>query len=155
MNSGYQIWCVIRFDVLNSPDILAKILGATADNASSNDTMTEHMGELVAHFGGTASQVRCVLHITNLVAKSLIKPFDVPKRGHQGSPEGDTESEHQWAESEDMGEQSIRDNEDNEDNSEGWVNEMELLSTDEQARLDEDVHPLQKVLVKVSTKKKR
>jgi len=54
-----------------------------------------------------------------------------------------------------MGEQSIGDNEDNEDNSEGWVNEMELLSTDEQARLDEDVHPLQKVLVKVSTKKKR
>ncbi|KAI5985322.1 hypothetical protein EDC04DRAFT_2508803, partial [Pisolithus marmoratus] len=55
------------------------VLGITCDNVSLNDTMTEYMGELVAHFSSTANRIQCVLHITNLVAKSLLRPFDSQK----------------------------------------------------------------------------
>ena len=34
----------------------------------------------VPMFAGAASQTRCFLHIVNLVAKSLIRQFDVKKR---------------------------------------------------------------------------
>ncbi|KAH7903432.1 hypothetical protein BJ138DRAFT_979674, partial [Hygrophoropsis aurantiaca] len=52
------------------------ILSVTADNASSNDTMTDKLADLVPHFGGEVSRTRCFLHIVNLVAKSLIREFD-------------------------------------------------------------------------------
>jgi len=121
--------------------------------------MAEHMGELVVHFGGKAGRVRCVLHITNFVEKSLMKSFDIPKKGSWESTEGEMERACKWATDDElgedihtMGEQRIGDTED--DNAEGWINEMELLSDDEQAKLEEDVCPLQRVLFKVGTKKK-
>jgi hypothetical protein len=56
------------------------MLSITADNVSSNDTMTDELADLIAHFGGEMAQTRCFLHIINLVAKTLIKLFDLPKR---------------------------------------------------------------------------
>jgi hypothetical protein len=56
------------------------MLSITADNASSNDTMTDELADLIAHFGGETAQTQCFLHIINLVAKTLIKLFDLPKR---------------------------------------------------------------------------
>ena len=47
MSLEYQTWCVIRYDTQNVPGKLVKILGATSDNMSSNDTMSEHMGKMV------------------------------------------------------------------------------------------------------------
>ncbi|KAG2105170.1 hypothetical protein BD769DRAFT_1309338, partial [Suillus cothurnatus] len=49
------------------------------NNALSSDTMMTALAENVAHFGGDTAQTRCFLHIVNLVAKSLLKQFDVPK----------------------------------------------------------------------------
>ena len=65
---------------MNLPNNTIKILSVMVDNASSNNTMVTHMNELLAHFGGDTGQVRCVLHIMNLVIKSLLKPFDAPKK---------------------------------------------------------------------------
>ncbi|KAG1771398.1 hypothetical protein EV702DRAFT_977378, partial [Suillus placidus] len=56
------------------------ILSVTADNALSNDTMTMTLAENVAHFGGDTARTHCFLHIVNLVAKSLLKQFDIPKK---------------------------------------------------------------------------
>ncbi|KAF9220144.1 hypothetical protein BS17DRAFT_652896, partial [Gyrodon lividus] len=53
-----------------------KILSITANNATSNDTMTDKLTNLLAHFGGEAGRTRCFLHIINLVVKMLIKLFD-------------------------------------------------------------------------------
>ncbi|KAG1792877.1 uncharacterized protein HD556DRAFT_1217668, partial [Suillus plorans] len=56
-----------------------QMLSVTADNASSNDTMTTELAKLIDHFGGEAVHTHCLLHIINLVVKSLIKEFDIPK----------------------------------------------------------------------------
>lgn len=121
-----------------------------SNNASSNNMMAEHMGEMATHCSSPASQVRCVLHITNLVAKSFIKLFDTLKNGHLWSPEGDleTESDEQSKDVHRMGMQSIGDIE--EDNIKGWVDEVALLTHAKHAQLDEDIHPLWMILIKIS-----
>ncbi|KAI0349628.1 hypothetical protein OH77DRAFT_1368935, partial [Trametes cingulata] len=53
-----------------------QILSVTCDNASSNDTMTEHLAELLEAFNGGYSRTRCFLHILNLTVMSLIQQFD-------------------------------------------------------------------------------
>ena len=53
----------------------------TADNASSNDTMTDELAGLIVHFGGDLTRTRCLLHVINLVAKTVMKEFDVQDDG--------------------------------------------------------------------------
>ncbi|KAH7903747.1 hypothetical protein BJ138DRAFT_977493, partial [Hygrophoropsis aurantiaca] len=53
-----------------------KMLSLTADNASSNDTMTDELKLLLDDFSGKASRTRCFLHVVNLTAKSLVREFD-------------------------------------------------------------------------------
>ncbi|KAI9429854.1 hypothetical protein H4582DRAFT_1783653, partial [Lactarius indigo] len=53
-----------------------QILSVTADNASNNDTMIDHLGVLLDGFPGSANQTRCFLYILNITAKSIIKQFD-------------------------------------------------------------------------------
>ncbi|KAG2085774.1 uncharacterized protein F5147DRAFT_588788 [Suillus discolor] len=61
------------------------MLSVTADNASSNDTLVTELVDLVPHFAGETSRTRCFLHIVNLVAKSLLREFDAPKKkGREG-----------------------------------------------------------------------
>lgn len=139
-------------------------MGVTADNASSNDTMTEDLSDLVAHFGGHSSRVRCVLHITNLVAKSLLRPFDSPKKkGGQTNVgvEMDTAGTQDSSDSsgdDDEGGQELEgpgDIEKEADNLDGWVDEAEELSRDERVQLEAHVRPLKSILVRVSAKKKK
>ncbi|KZS86490.1 hypothetical protein SISNIDRAFT_420832, partial [Sistotremastrum niveocremeum HHB9708] len=54
-------------------------LGAVGDNASNNDTMTDHLPEILPSHGGQTTRIRCILHIINLVAQvifSLTLRFD-------------------------------------------------------------------------------
>ncbi|TDL16424.1 hypothetical protein BD410DRAFT_702142, partial [Rickenella mellea] len=55
------------------------ILSITCDNASPNDTMTSKLAEILDTFPGAANRTRCFAHILNLVAKSIIRQFDLPK----------------------------------------------------------------------------
>lgn len=55
------------------------MLSLTCDNASNNDKMVEILEVLIDDFPGAANQIRCFLHIINLVVKSIIKQFDLPK----------------------------------------------------------------------------
>jgi hypothetical protein len=41
--------------------------------------MIEELADLLDDFPGEANRTRCFMHILNLVAKSIIKQFDVPK----------------------------------------------------------------------------
>ena len=41
--------------------------------------MIVELSELITKFPGPANQIRCFLHILNLVVKSIIKQFDSPK----------------------------------------------------------------------------
>ncbi|KIK76677.1 hypothetical protein PAXRUDRAFT_169130, partial [Paxillus rubicundulus Ve08.2h10] len=49
------------------------------DNASNNDAMIRELEDMVPSFSSSASHTRCFLHVVNLVAKSLIRQFDVTK----------------------------------------------------------------------------
>ena len=41
--------------------------------------MIEELADLIATFPGEANRARCFVHIISLIAKSVIKQFDVPK----------------------------------------------------------------------------
>ncbi|KAF8954084.1 hypothetical protein BDZ97DRAFT_1600447, partial [Flammula alnicola] len=53
-----------------------QILSITADNASNNDTMVEHLGDILDEFPGAANQTRCFAHTLGISAKSVLKQFD-------------------------------------------------------------------------------
>ena len=44
-----------------------------------NDKMIEELANLLDDFPGPANQTWCFLHIINLVVKSIIQQFDLPK----------------------------------------------------------------------------
>ena len=56
-----------------------QILGITGDNASNNDSMIQYLGNTLDEFRGPANQARCFVHTVNLIAKSILKPFETRK----------------------------------------------------------------------------
>jgi hypothetical protein len=42
--------------------------------------MIEKLVDLLPNFLGAANQCRCFLHIVNLIAKALLKQFEVPEK---------------------------------------------------------------------------
>ena len=126
----------------------AQILSVTADNASSNDTMTDELAGLIAHFGGDLTRTRCLLHVINLVAKTVTKEFDVQDDGEgtddlttlaEGIDAGDLQAIEEW---EGCGDEI--------DDVDGWVDEISLLTANEHARLEGKIHLVKVALVKVS-----
>ena len=55
--------------------------------------MVEHLATLVDYFPGAANQTRCFSHILNLVAKSILCQFDVPKKTGNDDDDADGGSE--------------------------------------------------------------
>ena len=55
-------------------------MGITADNASPNDVMIDKLMDMLPNFLEQANHSRCFLHIINLIAKMLLRQFDVPKK---------------------------------------------------------------------------
>lgn len=43
--------------------------------------MVSELEKMLPEFPGEAARTRCFAHIVNLVAKSVIKQFDAPKKG--------------------------------------------------------------------------
>ncbi|KAI5993171.1 hypothetical protein EDC04DRAFT_2501855, partial [Pisolithus marmoratus] len=56
-----------------------KILGLACDNMSVNDMMMNELEYRVLEFEGQMSQIWCMLHVRNLVAKMMIRQFNLPK----------------------------------------------------------------------------
>ncbi|KAH9849693.1 hypothetical protein C2E23DRAFT_736527, partial [Lenzites betulinus] len=144
------------------------ILSMTADNASNNDTMTDHLAGLLPAFGGQFARTRCFLHILNLSAKSLIRPFDVKAVGDvEEAADEDVrellaqvreleEEERAQAENRESGE--VRGNGDDEllaDDDESWIDEVASLEGEELEDFEREVRPVKMVLTKVSTRCQR
>jgi len=64
-------------------NIEEKIMCITADNASANDVMMTQLAEMVLYFTRQLARSRCFLHVTNLVAKLLIRQFDTAVNGQE------------------------------------------------------------------------
>ena len=142
--------------VLEEFGIGDKILCVTCDNASNNDKMIEALDDLLPAFT-TGNRARCFTHVLNLVAKSLLKQFDValnPETDDLNIEERelldlaeDLEAEElTTAQETDKDEDEI----DEDDDLEDWVDEVAALSPEEREKLQKNIRPVKTVLVKVS-----
>ena len=118
--------------------------------------MVRELEILVLTFGGSASHTRCFLHVVNLIAKMLIRQFDVRKGEADSALEDTMELEElsQGMDKEepigvgqdfDSGEAGKSANE-----NDGWVDEREELDEDERHALNKAIRPIKMALVKVS-----
>jgi hypothetical protein len=141
------------FRNLNLP-ISNQCLGITCDNASNNDAMIDELVDLLPNFPGPTNRCRCFLHIVNLIAKTLLKQFKVPKKDVEAALDAAEQQLLELAAGADMdelvtvAEGGLGDNEDADD-MDGWVNEMNLLSEEESEELRQSIHPVRLVLAKV------
>lgn len=134
---------------------MAQILSITCDNASNNDTMIEALKDRLEIFPGESNRTRCFDHIVNLVAKSIIQQFDVPKAKANESFDDVLRELMVSAEDLDKEELATREgerseSEGDEDDTDGWVDEREEMSESERKDLDDNIQPIRRVLVKVS-----
>ena len=117
--------------------------------------MIEELTKFIAKFPGEANHTRCFLHILSLVAKAIIKLFDAPKKSSEGDDESDLNDEllAKLAEGIELEEEETRaalEHEEDNDDDEGLVDEIALLSETEKAEFDAVIIPVQLVIVKVS-----
>ena len=123
--------------------------------------MIEQLAKILPDFS-EVNRTWCFLHIVNLCAKSIIRQFDVQKKDTDELD--DTECELQdLAEEIDLEEQQAAEllqqhaidgkanssAENDDDDIDGWVDEMAMLSLAEQKELHEEIRPVKLVLVKV------
>ena len=135
---------------------IAQILSITCDNALNNDTMVETLKGLVKIFPGESNHTRCFDHIVNLIAKSVIQQFDIPKA--KANESFDDVLRELMVLSEDLEKEELDTRErecgevesDDDNNLDGWVDEQGDMSEMEQKELDDNIQPIRRVLVKVS-----
>ena len=140
--------------VLRDFGIEHKILSVTCDNTSNNDTMVEKMDGLLTTFLAV-NRTRCFNHILNLVAKSLLKQFDVHRTDKEASDldddersllglAGDIDEELTMEQEDDSEDGGIE-----EDDLEDWVDEIAALTPEERKDLEALIHPVKCTLVKL------
>jgi hypothetical protein len=115
--------------------------------------MIEELANLLEDFPGAANQTRCFLHILNLVVKSIIKQFDLPKAQANGILDEATKELLALAGDIALEEEQMREvgnDDEDDDNEEGWIDERELMSRWERDELDESVQLVRLLLIKVS-----
>ncbi|KIK35541.1 hypothetical protein CY34DRAFT_95904, partial [Suillus luteus UH-Slu-Lm8-n1] len=121
--------------------ISEKMLSIMCDNASNNNVMVDDLKALVPTFGGSTSHIRCFLHTVNLVAKSLIREFDVTKKDADRALErGAVLTNDEEEVLNELAELSTNID----------CEEIETLSDHERLELQRNIRPIKLVLVKVS-----
>ncbi len=80
------------YDVAVDFGIEDRAISVTCDNATSNDDMVDELEIMLPSFKGQHDRTRCFAHIINLVAKSLLKMFDPPKKT-RGNEEAEDDTE--------------------------------------------------------------
>jgi hypothetical protein len=137
-----------------------QVLGLALDNASNNDTLTDHLAATVPSFDGSSSRIRCFNHVVNLVAKAILRPF---KKGTEREFEAiwdDSSDDDSGSEDDDEGVidgASIILDGDGDESDENEVNEQDdeealraVVEPIEVARLSEEAEPIALALQKVS-----
>lgn len=138
------------FDWRRCAYLAAQILSITCDNALANYEMIKQLALLVDAFPGETNRTRCFAHILNLIAKSLLKQFDVPKKkADEALSDMEKELEALAEGLEFDSKEGVEDME-GADDIDGLVNEVALMSDDECNTLQEATLPVRLVLVKVA-----
>ena len=135
--------------------MVTQILSITCDNASSNAAMIEELELLLDNFPGAANRARCFTHILNLVVKSIMRLFDVPKDKKDGLVDeellnlaGEIEAEEDATIHENLADGDVADGSSN-DNVEGWVDERIMMSRERLEELEDAIRPVRFLLTKV------
>jgi hypothetical protein len=121
--------------------------------------MINELVDLLSNYPGAANQCRCILHIVNLIAKMLLKQFEVPKKDVDTALNAAEQELLELAAGADMEElvtvveRGLGNNEDVDD-MDGWVNKLNLLSDDGNEKLCQSIQPVKLVLVKVRVQSK-
>jgi hypothetical protein len=120
--------------------------------------MIDELATLLDDFPGSTNRTRCFAHILNLVVKSILRQFDVPKVKRQEVVDKATEAllklagdieEEEWRTICDSARGENGD-EIEDDDVEGWVDERDLMGENELEELDEALRPVRFLLTKVS-----
>ena len=116
--------------------------------------MIDELAKLLNEFPGSANRTRCFNHILNLVAKSIMRQFDLPKarvgEALEAAAEAlvglgsDIESQEMSLDGDLVGDEEM------DDDMEGLVDIREEMSDEEIAALDNTLQPVRLVLAKVS-----
>jgi hypothetical protein len=114
----------------------------TGDNASNNDTMIQYLGCALEEFPGPENQTRCFAHTVNLIAKSILKPFEVQKMKDIQEFNDVVQGLADTSEEENAKEEDEEEDEDDEDEDEEGEDEGE----DE---FDTSLEPIKSMLLKV------
>jgi hypothetical protein len=132
-----------------------KILSVTCDNASPNDTMIDELAALIDNFPGSGNGTHCFAHVLNLVARSIVQVFDVPKANVKEAEEELSKlanelelDSNELADEQPEGSTGL-DEDGDDDNVEGWVDEQKEMSAAERLSLVKAVRPVRLILVKV------
>ena len=117
--------------------------------------MIGELPEMLNNFPGALNQTCCFAHILNLVVKSILQQFDVPRsQDNQRLDEVTAELRNLAGNIEQEEVKSRRlnsdENDDDDDNLEGWIDERGALTEEERKGLDDSVKPVWLVLTKVS-----
>jgi hypothetical protein len=104
--------------------------------------MIEELANLLDNFPGAANQTRCFTHILNLVVKSILAQFELPKSRANVADEILELAE--GLELEEDGEEG------EDDNVEGWIDEREEMSESQLEELEARIEPIRLLLIKVS-----
>lgn len=133
---------------------LLQILSITCDNASNNNTMMEELDALNPYFN-KCNRTRCFLHILNLVAKSILKAFELPDKDADdlnddqqellSLAEGIDEEEETIQEKREM---DLTPDEVLEDDREEWLDQIKL-SQEEESKVKKATVPITRILIKV------
>ena len=150
-----KVW--LQLNKNKKTDCFTQILGVTADNASNNDKMIEHLAALIETFPGAANQTRCFAHILNLVAKSVLRQFEGPKKKKVADDAAkelaavidemdvDNDEASDSGSNEGGNECDDADDDDDDDDEDGLPEKDEMAEEDK-----ESVEPIRRVLTKVS-----
>lgn len=123
--------------------------------------MIDELEMLLPEYPGRANHGRCFLHTTNLIAKSLLRIFDVDKKrkrstvARKGVPVEAEELSEDLDEDEDEDEQAIAAETEGEDAGEGaddvagLIDLVAEMDPNERAAHEERIQPVRSVLVKV------
>lgn len=114
--------------------------------------MIDKLLQYLPNFPRPANQTRCFTHTINLIAKSLLQQFDIPKKKAAITNNMIEQLILTLAAEIEFDEADTKmntDGPDGDDNVDGWVDEIAALTRAERAELNESVQPVRLVLVKV------
>ena len=119
--------------------------------------MIDKLQQLLTSFS-KVNHTCCFLHVNNLVAQSIVRQFDVPTRLKMSIVDPTDPNNHLYTSDIDHEEQETREallrnagmeEVEEDDNTDGWVDEMAALTEAKRKVVEEGLRPIKLLLVKV------